>query len=120
MAAFWHVEGAALAYVSLKSKRTSFGSRGQAATFGRLLVELVAVDWTPKLQKQFLSAACSWRPLNVGPLAGRHCMQQERLMARLSYDAMRNLILDNITGLRDATVFTPELLTAIFWEETGF
>ncbi len=41
-------------------------------------------------------------------------------MARLSYDAMRNLILDNISWLRDVTVFTPELLTAIFWEETGF
>jgi hypothetical protein len=41
-------------------------------------------------------------------------------MARLSYDAMRNLILDNISWLREVTVFTPELLTAIFWEETGF
>jgi hypothetical protein len=41
-------------------------------------------------------------------------------MARLSYDAMRNLILDNLARLPDIGVFTPELLTAIFWEETGF
>jgi hypothetical protein len=41
-------------------------------------------------------------------------------MARLSYDSMRNLILDNISLLRDTVVFTPELLTAIFWEESGF
>ena len=41
-------------------------------------------------------------------------------MARLSYDAMRNLILDNIDSLPNSTIFTPELLTAIFWEETGF
>jgi hypothetical protein len=41
-------------------------------------------------------------------------------MAQLSYDAMRNLILDNIPLLRDVAVFTPELLTAIFWEETTF
>jgi hypothetical protein len=40
-------------------------------------------------------------------------------MAMLSYDAMRNLILDNIVRLRDVSVFTPELLTAIFWEEHG-
>lgn len=41
-------------------------------------------------------------------------------MARLSYDAMRNLILDNMSSLRDTAVFTPELLTSIFWEETEF
>jgi hypothetical protein len=41
-------------------------------------------------------------------------------MAPLSYDSMRNLILDNISLLRDVAVFTPELLTAIFWEETNF
>jgi hypothetical protein len=41
-------------------------------------------------------------------------------MARLSYDAMRNLILDNLPRLSDIGVSTPELLTAIFWEETGF
>jgi hypothetical protein len=41
-------------------------------------------------------------------------------MAQLSYDSMRNLILDDIPFLRDVTVFTPELLTAIFWEESGF
>jgi hypothetical protein len=41
-------------------------------------------------------------------------------MARLSYDAMRKLILDNLARLPDIGVFTPELLTAIFWEETGF
>jgi len=41
-------------------------------------------------------------------------------MAALTYDAMRNLILDNAAILRDISVFTPELLTAIFWEETGF
>jgi hypothetical protein len=33
---------------------------------------------------------------------------------------MRNLILDNLARLPDIGVFTPELLTAIFWEETGF
>jgi hypothetical protein len=42
------------------------------------------------------------------------------VMARLSYDAMRNLILDNIDSIPNPTIFTPELLTAIFWEETGF
>jgi len=41
-------------------------------------------------------------------------------MAPLSYDSMRNLILDNISLLRDVAVFTPELLTAIFREETNF
>jgi hypothetical protein len=41
-------------------------------------------------------------------------------MAGLSYDSMRNLILDNMPFLRDVTTFTPELLTAIFWEESGF
>jgi hypothetical protein len=33
---------------------------------------------------------------------------------------MRNLILDNLSNLRDQATFTPELLTAIFWEETQF
>jgi hypothetical protein len=41
-------------------------------------------------------------------------------VGQLTYDAMRNLILDNVAWLREVTVFTPELLTAIFWEETQF
>lgn len=41
-------------------------------------------------------------------------------MAQLSYDSMRNLILDNMSLLPDVATFTPELLTAIFWEETTF
>jgi hypothetical protein len=41
-------------------------------------------------------------------------------MAQLSYDAMRNLILHNRASLQMITIFTPELLTAIFWEETQF
>jgi hypothetical protein len=60
-----------------------------------------------------------WRHGAAGRVLLFAC-EQEWLMARLSYNAMRNLIIDNLPRLRDSGVFTPELLTAIFWEETGF